>query len=254
MLLCGCCWYTMEPTHVELWSAVFLTEEVGDGVTCSLDKTTWRGLMNRPEHEGCGRLFARVEHEGMEAYIPLGGYTECEEGDAPRLILPQAALDSLFATGMGEMATVTWLTQEAFPEATRIVLRPHDSTFYSSDIKAELEVALTRIGVLQKDHSIKVVIQSLGDYPIDFDVVDLEPATIVLAQGDEVEIEFETALDAPVEVPRPDTPIPKSPFEEVVDFSSMVSTPAATTVEGRTLGGTNRYTADGRPWNPHRDA
>lgn len=245
MFACGCCSYTMEPTHVELWSPVFLTEEAGDGVTCTLDKTTWRGLMNRPEHEGCGRLFARVEHEGMETYIPLGGYTECEEGEMPRLILPQMALDSLFATGTGDLATVTWLTQEAFPEATRIVLRPHDSAFYNSDIKAELEVALTKIGVLQKDHSIKVVIQS---YPIEFDVVDLEPATIVLAQGDEVEIEFDTAVDAV----RPDTPIPKSPFEEV-DFSSMIST---TTVQaqGRTLGGTNRYTADGRPWNPYRDA
>ena len=240
----------MEPTHVELWSPIFLTEEAGDGVTCTLDKTTWRGLMNRPEYEGCGRLFARVEHEEIETYIPLGGYTECEEGEIPRLILPQMALDSLFATGTGELAKVTWLTQEAFPEATRIVLRPHDSTFYSSDIKAELEVALTKIGVLQKDRSIKVVIQS---YPIEFDVVDLEPATIVLAQGDEVEIEFETAVDAQAATLRPDTPIPKSPFEEV-DFSSMVSTPATTVVEGRTLGGTNRYTADGRPWNPYRDA
>jgi len=239
----------MEPTHVELWSPIFLTEEAGDGITCTLDKTTWRGLMNRPEYEGCGRLFARVEHEEIETYIPLGGYTECEEGEIPRLILPQMALDSLFATGTGELAKVTWLTQEAFPEATRIVLRPHDSAFYNSDIKAELEVALTKIGVLQKDHSIKVVIQS---YPIEFDVVDLEPASIVLAQGDEVEIEFETAVDAQAATLRPDTPIPKSPFEEV-DFSSMIST---TTVqaEGRTLGGTNRYTADGRPWNPHRDA
>jgi hypothetical protein len=239
----------MEPTHVELWSPIFLTEEAGDGITCTLDKTTWRGLMNRPEYEGCGRLFARVEHEEIETYIPLGGYTECEEGEIPRLILPQMALDSLFATGTGELAKVTWLTQEAFPEATRIVLRPHDSAFYNSDIKAELEVALTKIGVLQKDHSIKVVIQS---YPIEFDVVDLEPATIVLAQGDEVEIEFATAVDAQAATLRPDTPIPKSPFEEV-DFSSMIST---TTVqaEGRTLGGTNRYTADGRPWNPHRDA
>jgi hypothetical protein len=244
-----------EFTHVELWSAIFLTEEAGDGVTCSLDKTSWRGLMNRPEYEGCGRLFARVEHEEIETYLPLGGYTECEEGEIPRLILPQRALDSLFATGTGELAKVTWLTQEAFPEATRIVLRPHDSTFYSSDIKAELEVALTRIGVLQKGHSIKVVIQSLGDYPVEFDVVELEPATIVLAQGDEVAIEFETAVDAQAATLRPDTPIPKSPFEEVVDFSSMISTPATTTViEGRTLGGTNRYTADGRPWNPHRDA
>jgi hypothetical protein len=210
--------------------------------------------MNRPEYEGCGRLFAKVDHEGNTIYIPLGAYTECQESDTPRLILPQRALDSLFATGMGDSATVTWLTQDAFPEATRIVLRPYDSTFYSSDIKAELEVALTRIGVLQKGYSIKVVIQSLGDYPIEFDVVDLEPATVVLAQGEEVEIEFETAVDAQ-DVPRPDTPIPKSPFEEVVDFSSMISTAVTTTViEGRTLGGINRYTADGRPWNPHRDA
>lgn len=237
---------------VELWSPVFLTEETTDTSTCSLDKGSWTGLMNRTAHEGCKRLFAKVEHEEKTLYIALGSYTDCSgtESDYTRLLLPQWALDVLSATGMGDLGVVTWLTEEAFPPATRIVLRPHDSAFYHSDAKEELEVALTRIGVLQKGQTILVNIQCLGDYPISFDVVDLEPANIVLADGEEVVMEFEAALDQPPEEPpRPDTPIPDSGFASMIADPIPVVGPAT----GRRLGGTNRVTADGRPWNPYKD-
>jgi len=235
----------------ELWSPVFLTEETLDASTCSLDKHAWTALQNRREHDGCKRLFARVDHEEKTLYIALGSYIDCSraESENTRLILPQWALEVLSATGMGDLGVVTWLTEEAFPPATRIVLRPHDSAFYHSDAKEELEVALTRIGVLQKGQSILVNIQCLGDYPISFDVVDLEPANVVLADGEEVVMEFEAALDQPPDEPRPDTPIPES------TFASMIPEPVPLSgATGRRLGGTNRVTADGRPWNPYRDS
>jgi hypothetical protein len=205
--------------------------------------------MNR--REDSRRLFAKIEFEEKVLYIALGSYTDCAASDSTvtRLILPQWALDVLSTAGMGELGVVTWLTEEAFPSATRIVLRPHDSAFYHSDAKEELEIALTRIGVLQKGQTILVSIQSLGNYPISFDVVDCEPANIVLADGEEVVMEFEAALDVvPEPVERPATPLP------VVDFASMIpqANPPVVT-GGRRLGGTNRVTADGRPWNPHRD-
>jgi len=237
---------------IELWSPVFLTdhEDAAETTasTCSLDRSVWIALMNR--REDSRRLFAKIDYEDKVLYIALGSYTDypLNHSEYSRLILPQWALDILSATGTGDIATVTWLTEEAFPPATRIVLRPHDSAFYHSDAKEELELALTRIGVLQKGQTILVSIQCLGDYPMSFDVVDLEPANIVLADGEEVVMEFEASLDQPPEepVPRPGTPIPES------DFTSMVPTTPPPTI-GRTTGGTNRYMTDGRPWNPYRD-
>jgi len=237
-----------EPTSVELWSPIYLTDEAVDTATCSVEKSLWTRLMNETGHT---RLFGKIDHEDKTLYLALGSYMNCEpsDSDSVRLILPVWSLDVLSCTGMGEHATVTWLSEEAFPPATRIVLRPHDSAFYHADAKEELEVALTRIGVLQQGQTIMVNIQSLGDYPISFDIVELEPANVVLAEGEEVAIEFEAALDQPPDPPRPDTPIPESAF------ASMLPDPPAPTAivgTGRTTGGTNRYTADGRPWNPHK--
>ena len=234
---------------VQLWSPVYVSEEDGDQMTCSLEKSVWTALMNR--HDGCRRLFAKIDFEGKTLYIALGSYVECTMGytNLPRLILPQWALEVLSSVGMGDEATVSWLTEDAFPPATRIVLRPHDSAFYHSDAKEELEQALTRLGVLQKGQTIMLSIQALGDFPISFDVVECEPANIVLADGEEVAMEFEAALDQPPEpVARPDTPIPDPAY-----FSSMITEVAPPQPVGRTLGGTNRYTADGKPWNPYRD-
>jgi hypothetical protein len=238
---------------VELWSSIFMSEDCNSSVslaTCSLDKSAWIALMNRREHEGTHRFFAKIDHEEKTLYLALGSYTDCppSESNTIRLILPQWALDILSAGGAGDVATVQWMTEDAFPPASRIVLRPHDSVFYHTDAKEELELALTRIGVLQKGQTIMVTLQSLDDYPMSFDVVELEPANIVLADGEEVVMEFEAALDAPPEpVERPATPVPE------VKFGPMLPEPTpAVAPTGRTTGGTNRYTADGRPWNPHR--
>lgn len=238
-----------EPAVVELWSPIYLSDETIDSSTCSVEKSLWTRLMNQNDHT---RLFGKIDFQDKTLYLALGSYVDCASSDSEhaRLILPMWSLDVLSCIGMGELGTVTWLTEEAFPPATRIVLRPHDSAFYHADAKEELEVALTKIGVLHKGQTIMVNIQCLGDYPISFDILDLEPANIVLAHGEEVAIEFEAALDVPPEpIPRPDTPIPESAF------ASMIPEAAPTGIVGigRTTGGTNRYTADGRPWNPHRD-
>jgi len=232
---------------VELWSPAFASEDV-DTMTCTLEKSAWRSLMNT--HEGSRRLFAKIECGDKTLYSAVGSFTESMEGgeERKRIILPYWALDVLSTTGMGDLAEITWLPEDAFPAATRIVLRPHDSAFYHSDAKEELEAALTRIGVLQKGQTIMVCIQALGDFPMSFDVLELEPANVVLADGEEVVMEFEAALDVPPEpVARPDTPIPESAF------ASMIPEVVPVLTGGRRLGGTNRVTADGRAWNPHRD-
>ena len=150
---------------------------------------------------------------------------------------------------------VQWMSEDFFPEATRIVLRPRDSAFYHADAKGELERALTQIGVLQSGTTITVPLDILGGYEVEFDVIVTEPVDLVLMQGDEVVIEFEEALDgaAEAQAPRPQVSPIVIPFEECPMVSSIerVATPVPEPV-GHILGGTSRRMADGRVWNPWR--
>lgn len=222
---------------MELWSNVFLSDPyAADGATCSVPLVAWRRITE--ENPGA-RLFARITYQGRTIYAALGTPNDDKEGTSEKIYMPAWMFEILGTSGEGELAEVDWFSQDAFPEATRIVLRPHDSAFYHADAKEELERALTRMGVLQQGLTISLPLDCLGGYEIAFDVVVTEPANIVLAQGDEVVMEFEQALDVPPPSPppeeRPPTPIP--------EYESG----------GRRLGGAERRMPDGRLWNPWRD-
>ena len=93
-----------------------------------------------------------------------------------------------------------------------------------------------------------IPIGGLGGYEIAFDVVVTEPANIVLAEGDEVAMEFEEALDAPSAPLEPEE-FEAEPFEE----GAMIETPPV--LNGHVLGGEpTRRMPDGRAWNPYRVA
>jgi hypothetical protein len=146
--------------------------------------------------------------------------------------------------GCGEEVAVEWFDQDAFPAATRIVLRPHDSAFFNSDIKAELERGLTRLGVVQRGTSITIPIEHLGGFEVSFDVVCTEPANIVLAEGDEVVLDFEEALDVPPAAAA--APEPLDTGEMVAAAPQEPESPA-----GQRLGGAGpRIMPDGTRWNP----
>ena len=141
---------------------------------------------------------------------------------------------------IGEMVDVEFQTQDAFPEATRIVLKPLDSAFYSTDAKEMLTNALTRLGVLEKESIVSLKLEELGGYEMGFYIVELEPANKCLMDGEEVVIEFEEAADQ-WDGRRPGTPIPEEP--------PMLEIPTPT---GNILGGVVRRMPDGRAWNPYR--
>ena len=222
---------------MELWSNIFLEE--ADWATCSVSVATWRKITE--EHEGT-RQIARIKSGEREVYIALGTPNNAVEEN--QIYAPSWLVDHLGVDGAGNEVEVTWLTQEAFPEATRIVLRPQDSAFYHADAKEELERALTRLGVVRTGDTILVPLESLGGYEIPFDVVLTEPANIVLAQGDEVIMEFEEALDA----------ISSEEEEESEEESEEETEVVTPKPQGQTLGGEVRYLPDGRRWNPWRDA
>ena len=244
---------------MELWSTLFLEDVCeADWATCTTDLATWQRILR--ENEGAKRIFARIELScGRSVYVALGAPCAAAPRGQNRLYAPPWMLEGWGANGTGEVVTVDWFWEEAFPEATRIVLRPHDSAFYHADAKEELEVALTRLGVIAQGDMVQIPLARLGGYEVNFDVVTLEPANLVLAQGEEVAIEFEEALDAaaalasPVAAARSPTPIPTE--EEVLDGPMLppaVAAPATGHVLGHGATGP-RFMPDGRRWNPYRD-
>ncbi len=249
---------------MELWCNVLLDEGGRDWATATLELPVWRRVTE--ENEEARRIFAAVTVGETTLYCAVG--TPVEERDThgrrgvERLYLPTWMLDRFGVDGMGEtVAEVQWISEEFFPEATRIVLRPHDSAFYHTDAKEELERALTRVGVIEKGGTIVVPLMELGGYEIAFDVVEAEPANIVLAQGDEVALEFEEALDAsggvvPVTGVAAAAPVAEVATGAAADFTEMLSLPVAAPVApvGQILGsGEVRRMPDGRRWNPWRD-
>lgn len=239
------------------WSQSFILDTI-DTATCIVDVSEWRRIHD--EYEGVKRIFAKINNGEHVFYMALGSpiYDEMNHNDDKKSIfLPQWILDTLRVEGSGEPITVDWITDEYFPSATRIVLRPHDSAFFHADAKEELERALTRMGVLQVGTTISVPLEMLGGFNVCLDVITLEPATIVLMEGDEVTIEFEGALDATEskeeskeDLIRPPTPIPHEP---AIITDAILPEPVSTLPQGNTLGGTTKpRLADGRAWNPWR--
>lgn len=180
---------------MELWSSAFLPDEHPDWATCALEVGAWRRIT--AEHGDAARLIAQIQLGERIFHLALGSPIQpIHYSPLPKLYVPTWVLERLGGSGAGDVAEVSWLTQEAFPEATRIVLKPHDSTFYNVDAKEELERGLTRLGVLVEGTTVELPLESLGGYRVTFDVVKTEPATSVLAHGEEVVIEFEEAWDA----------------------------------------------------------
>lgn len=241
---------------MELWSTAFLAHPVTDSATCFVEQDAWREIQG----ETTERYFGRISAGEKEWICALGAPVVCElpqrRGARQRIFLPHAMLVHLGLEGAGEYVDVEWLPAEAFPEATMIRVRPHDSAFYHADAKEELERHLTMLGVIQAGSTVLVPLQALGGFEVAVDILATEPANIVLAQGDEVAIDFAEALDtpaapaaAPVAAAQP-VPEPFEEFEPMIESGSVATATAA--APGHVLGGTNRRMADGRAWNPWR--
>jgi hypothetical protein len=201
----------MEHT-VSLYSKVFLdSNDPNDWSNVAIDRSLWEDIHRihvnaTTTHRYFLRFISDDENE-TKCIVAIGNPVMGNVTDEKKIYMPQWLLDRHNFQGEGESYDVEILTEEAFPEATKIVLRVVDSAFYNSDIKKELELALTRLGVIEKGQVIHVPIDSLDNFAVDIYVSELEPATIVLCQGEEVIVEFEEPVDAIVE--RPLTPVPE---------------------------------------------
>lgn len=212
-------------TTVQLYSQELSPSGLQDPFTISVEESLWRMRFDGEHTEGRFFLQIATQDDTKQWIAPVGDvlYTKmfAEEeriSEHHYAYMPLWMLDSAGFQGYGEVLKCSLLSNDNFPEATKIVLRVIDSAFYTENLKEELEVALTKLGVLQKHTTIQIPIPSLGDYPVELFVSDLEPANCVLCDGDEVIVEFEEPIDqisapAPVSapIPRPPTPIPNDP-------------------------------------------
>jgi len=234
-----------------IWSTVFLGGDVEQNA-CYTTLKEWTTIHARfPDAK---RIFLRCKAGEREAVCALAQPLDAVENfmqDVPPVFIPDWVQNLLSFEAEGSVLPVEWLTEEFFPEATKIVLRPHDSAFYHSDAKEELEHVLTRYGVLQTGSTIPVPLSVLEGFTVLFDVVGLEPANIVLLEGEEVAIEFEEAMDAiPSTVVAPVAPVERAPTP-FPDAVLPIQDPPIIT--GEILGGKmHAPLADGRPWNPWR--
>lgn len=239
-----------------IWSQDFL-EDPADMQTCFLDETEWRRI--HAENSDAKRIIAAISTDEQTYYIALGRPVRNSgiESDTPALFIPPWLCTWLSVGGDGTSCTVEWLTEESFPEATRIKLRPHDSVFFDANIKDELDYSLTQYGVLKRGTTIPVCITSMGGLVVYVDVVETEPADCILLQGDDVAIEFDKAWDdvpaaCAAEVPAAHAAEVEKSFDTDMPFIAPPE-PTAPTAPGQVLGGVSRPPGpDGKPWNPWR--
>jgi hypothetical protein len=193
---------------VQVFSNAFLDSEDNDfWSNATLSRDLWQELFR--EQTGQTRLF--LSFPGSEHPVLCAvGNPYLSQTEEHSIYLPYEILGKLGLEGGGEQRQITVFSEEAFPHAERIKIRFLDSAAYNSDVKEELEHALTKLGVLCTHTQYQIPIQSLGNYPVDIFVEELEPADIVLCHGDEVAIEFEEPVDqiTPPPPARPPTPIP----------------------------------------------
>jgi hypothetical protein len=107
------------------------------------------------------------------------------------------------------------------------------------------------LAILQKNTRILVKIPELDGFEIEYIVRDLEPASVVLCQGDEVDLEFYVER---VRVPTPISELPELLFSDIIPSAPPISSPihevvALAPAPVPVLGGIKRT----ERYNPWRD-
>ena len=223
-----------------LWSKAYAPTQDTDPFSIQVDQALWEIIIR---NQVTGRAFLNVKNGDVSSWIaPMGqpipmADKEANENNNYNIYVPLWMLDAAQFTGMGEEVKVTFLDSEAFPEATHIVFKVVDSAFYNSDVKDELEKALTSIGVIQQHTTLQIPVSLLGGYEVEIFVSKTEPADIVLCHGEEVTVEFEQPVDHYEPPPRPPTPIPEVSEQEVLQPSPVLPPqPSVFIGPGYTLG------------------
>jgi hypothetical protein len=225
-------------TDYSIYSIAYLEQEVSN-YNCYLNEKEW---INVTSENPTSRLFARISNKEKEWYVALGQPVRTSFNNNKTLFVPNWMLDQISIFGDGDSFKVEWIPVEFFENSTHICLKMVDSHYESNTIDEELSIELTKLGILQSGTKIYINIPSLDNYTVIYEVVMLEPANIVLCQGDEVSLEF--VKDTPLI--RPLTPYPEVP--ELLSDSYALPINEVNENVSNTLGGTKKE----EKYNPWR--
>jgi len=206
---------------VQLFSDCYTEVESKDLFVVRATQELWSKWMQ--ENTGDTRVFLRIFHpDGQGSFIvalgdPIQGIAE------NRIYMPSWMLNSNRLEGSGESVVVEAFESDSLPKATRIVLRPIESSFFDADFLPILEKVFSRMGVLQQGKQILVPIEELGGMMAELFVEKTEPGMEVYLDGDDIPLEFEQAVDyRPVPVPpRAATP-PLAPLAPMAPMPPMM--------------------------------
>ena len=205
---------------IYLYSEAFAETELKDEFVVRPSRDIWERWQQ--EHFGATRLFLRIQHPETEEdfYCSVGDPMHSDAQNA--IYMPMWMIDSNRYSGCGDETTAHVLTPEDIPRATRIVLKPVDSTIHQVDVVHCLEKPLSSIGVLQQGKQYLIPLDELGGYKVPVYVEQLEPAEVVFLDGDEIPLEFVESVDY-YEAPRPRVPTPPpEPIPTLLPFGNMV--------------------------------
>ena len=169
---------------------------------CYVGEDEWRRITNDIPTT---RMFGRILNEDKSWIVALGQPIRSSIEDPKAIFVPNWMLQQIDILGVGDYYEIQWMPADVFDISEHIVLKSNDVAYQCHDIQEQLSNELTKLGILQKNTEIHVMLPSLDNYVITFQIVNLSPASVVLCQGDEVSLEFE------VETIRQPTPIPPAP-------------------------------------------
>ena len=196
---------------MNIWSCAYIDEN--DNYTCYVNPTLWRTITSEQETH---RMFAHITKGDKFWICALGNPIVTEFDNSNSLFVPNWMLDQIDTNGDGEELQVLWMPSESFDHSSKIVLQSLDTSFETTSIQDVLSYELTKLAILQKGTKIILNIEELDGYTITYIVKNIEPASVVLCEGDEVCLEF---YNDNTNEKRPDTPFAfePEPIQEPVE-------------------------------------
>ena len=212
---------------LNVYSNVYLPLEV-DNYNCYIHQTRYNELQDTYNSK---KLFARIKKNDTYWICSVGAPIGEEENS---IYVPYWMLEQIGCIGDGEMLEVEFIPSEILDPTIRIVLQAHTSGFETENIQEVLSNELTKLSILQKNTTIYIHNYELN-IDVAYNVVDLEPASVSICDGDDVVLEFIESVDT---IARPPTPYP---FVDAITSPPTPDAPIADEeLQALVLGGVKR--------------
>jgi hypothetical protein len=189
----------------KVYSSVFLSYDV-DNYTCYINQTEYNKLQDLYNSR---KMFARIQKKDLFWICSLGAPISEEYNS---IYVPMWMLEQIDAHGDGEELIVDFMPCEIFDMTTKITLQAWDSTLQSENIQEVLSNELTKLGIIKKDTIIYIYNYEINK-EVPYNVIDIEPASVSLCEGNEVSLEFIESLDS---IGRSATPYPIDTLPEIL--------------------------------------